>query len=42
MIIALLLNRDFKFRNLARALIIVPYAVPVIVSTLVWNICLMT
>jgi len=37
MIIALLLNRDFKFRNLARALIIVPYAVPVIVSTLVWK-----
>lgn len=37
MITALLLNRDFKFRNLARALIIVPYAVPVIVSTLVWK-----
>lgn len=37
MVIALLLNRNFKLRNLARALILVPYVVPVIVSTLVWK-----
>ncbi|MEW5815058.1 MAG: sugar ABC transporter permease, partial [Spirochaetota bacterium] len=35
--IALLLNRDFKFRNLARSLLLVPYVIPAVVSTLIWK-----
>ncbi len=35
--LAFLLNRNFKFRNLARALLIIPYVVPAIVSTLIWR-----
>ncbi|MBC7334031.1 MAG: sugar ABC transporter permease [Actinobacteria bacterium] len=35
--VALLLNRNFKFRNIARGLLLVPYVVPVVCSTLVWK-----
>jgi len=37
MAIALLLNRNFKFRNVARGLMLVPYVIPAIVSTLIWK-----
>ena len=35
--LALLLNRKFMFRGLARALLLVPYVVPAVVSTLIWK-----
>jgi multiple sugar transport system permease protein len=34
---ALLLNRAFRFRALARTLIIIPWAVPHVVTVLIWN-----
>lgn len=34
---SLLLNRDFKFRNIARGFLLVPYVIPTIVSALIWK-----
>ncbi|MCP4383489.1 MAG: sugar ABC transporter permease [Hyphomicrobiales bacterium] len=34
---ALLLNRDFPWRGLARALIIVPWALPSVITALIWR-----
>ena len=36
LIVALLLNEDFKGRGLFRVLIIIPWAIPVVVACLVW------
>ncbi len=35
---ALMLNIDFKFRGVARALIVIPWATPWLVTTLIWYI----
>ena len=37
LVTALLLNRDFAWRGLARALIIVPWALPSVVTALMWR-----
>jgi len=34
---ALLLNRNFKFRGIARGFMLVPYIVPAVVSTIIWK-----
>lgn len=36
-LIAMLLNRKFRFRGIIRAFILVPYVIPAIVSTLIWK-----
>jgi multiple sugar transport system permease protein len=38
LVTALMLNVDFRFRGLARALIVVPWATPWLVTTLIWYI----
>jgi multiple sugar transport system permease protein len=35
--LALVMNQDFRFRNLARALLLLPFIVPTVLSTIAWQ-----
>src|SRR6185295_5827569 len=35
--LALVMNQDFKFKNLTRALLLLPFIVPTVLSTIAWQ-----
>ena len=35
--LALVMNQDFRFKNLTRALLLLPFIVPTVLSTIAWQ-----
>ena len=36
--LALVMNQDFRFKNLTRALLLLPFIVPTVLSTIAWHV----